>query len=309
MRESLMLARRLGGWLLVVVLGLAGCATPGPAPVTDRRAGVPAAPAVTGPRVGYYVVKPGDTLNGIARQAGVAVRDLIIWNGLTSPNQISVGQELRVAPPEGTQVRPVAPADGVEVHPVAPPAAPAPAPAPAPTPPGVPLKDAPRGGKVPYSDQAWSQAQAVDGGVPAKPEAAPAEPAPEPRPPAAAAPVGDWLWPVDGKVISTFADGNGKGIDIAGKAGDPVVATAAGKVVYAGSGLRGYGKLVIIKHDDSFLSAYAHNRQLLVNEGQSVSKGQKIAELGNTDADRPKLHFEIRRQGKPVDPLKYLPNR
>jgi lipoprotein NlpD len=284
-------------------VGLAGGATPGPGPppVTDRGPGG-AAPAAPQPRPGYYVVKPGDTLNGISRQTGVALRDLIAWNGLSSPNQIAPGMELRVTPPDGVQVRPVVPPEGVEVRPVAPAAPPVPAA-------GAPVvKDSPRGGKVPYSDQAWSQAQAGDGAAaPApKPEVPPPTPAPESRP---AAPIGDWLWPAEGKVITTFSEGNGKGIDIAGKAGDPVLAAAAGKVVYAGSGLRGYGKLVIIKHDDSFLSAYAHNRQLLVNEGQAVSKGQKIAELGNTDADRPKLHFELRRQGKPVDPLKYLPNR
>ena len=98
-----------------------------------------------------------------------------------------------------------------------------------------------------------------------------------------------------------------KGIDIAGAAGQPVTAGAAGKVVYAGTGLRGYGKLIIVKHNDTYLSAYAHNREILVKEGQQVAKGQKIAEMGNTDADQVKLHFEIRRQGKPVDPLRYLP--
>lgn len=305
MRENLMLARTMSGWLpvVIVVLGLAGCASPGPAPVTDRGAVAPAVPA---PRAGYYVVKPGDTLNGISRQTGVAVRDLIIWNGLTSPNQLTVGQEMRVAPPEGAQARPVAPSDGVDVRPVSPSGEPTAAPG------GVPLKDSPRGGKVPYSDQAWSQAQAAAGAAPTAaptPAPAPTEAPPESRPPAPPAAPGDWLWPAEGKVISNFAEGNGKGIDIAGKLGDPVIASAAGKVVYAGSGLRGYGKLVIIKHDDSFLSAYAHNQQLLVKEGQAVSRGQQIADLGNTDADRPKLHFEIRRQGKPVDPLKYLPSR
>ena len=112
-----------------------------------------------------------------------------------------------------------------------------------------------------------------------------------------------------GAVVSTFSNGQTKGIDIAGQLGDAVQASAGGRVVYAGAGLRGYGKLVIIKHDADFLSAYAHNRSLLVKEGQTVTKGQRIAELGNTDADRPKLHFEIRRRGKPVDPLKYLPKR
>ena len=116
-----------------------------------------------------------------------------------------------------------------------------------------------------------------------------------------------WMWPATGKLITGISEkANLKGIDIAGKAGQPVVASAAGKVVYAGSGIRGYGKLVIVKHNAT-LSAYAHNRDILVKEGQQVAKGQSIAEMGNTDAEQVMLHFEIRRHGKPVDPLKYLP--
>jgi lipoprotein NlpD len=118
----------------------------------------------------------------------------------------------------------------------------------------------------------------------------------------------DWAWPTSGKVITGFSEGSSlKGIDIAGKAGQPVLASAAGRVVYAGAGLRGYGKLVIVKHNNTYLSAYAHNREILVKEGQQVSKGQKIGEMGDTDADQVKLHFEIRRLGKPIDPAKFLP--
>jgi lipoprotein NlpD len=118
----------------------------------------------------------------------------------------------------------------------------------------------------------------------------------------------DWAWPTKGKIISGFSDtANLKGIDIAGTAGQAIHASAAGRVVYAGSGLRGYGKLIIIKHNATYLSAYAHNREILVKEGQQVTRGQTIAEMGNTDADQVKLHFEIRRQGKPMDPTKYLP--
>ena len=145
-----------------------------------------------------------------------------------------------------------------------------------------------------------------------------ADPKPEPRSESKPAPAAsddengsdkiDWLWPATGKLVTGFSDtANLKGIDIAGKAGQPVVATAGGKVVYAGTGLRGYGKLVIVKHNNTFLSAYAHNNDILVKEGQQVSRGQKIAEMGDTDSDQVKLHFEIRRLGKPVDPLKYLP--
>jgi lipoprotein NlpD len=118
-----------------------------------------------------------------------------------------------------------------------------------------------------------------------------------------------WIWPANGKTVGTFSEGASKGVDIAGKAGDPVVSAGDGKVVYSGTGLRGYGKLVIVKHNNTYLSAYAHNQNVLVKEGQSVTKGQKIAEMGSTDADQVKLHFEVRRQGKPVDPLKYLPQR
>jgi len=117
-----------------------------------------------------------------------------------------------------------------------------------------------------------------------------------------------WIWPTDGKVVANFDDGK-KGIDIAGKLGQQILAAGAGKVMYAGSGIRGYGNLVIIKHTNNLLSAYAHNKTILVKEGQTISKGQKIAEMGNSDADAVKLHFEIRRQGKPVDPAKFLPKR
>jgi len=118
----------------------------------------------------------------------------------------------------------------------------------------------------------------------------------------------DWAWPAKGKLVTGFSDtANLKGIDIAGSAGQPVLASAPGRVVYAGTGLRGYGKLVIIKHNNTFLSAYAHNKDITVKEGQQVKRGEKIAEMGSTDADQVKLHFEIRRLGKPMDPLKYLP--
>lgn len=293
--------------LAATVAVLAGCSTSRPAPVRD---GVPGPAAVEsapgGKQEGTHVVRPGDTLLGIARQYGVTVRDLTGWNNLTNPNQISVGQVLRVsaaAPaaqaPAGVVVQPVSPSP-VEVQPVRP-ADEAPASAPA-TSAGV--KQEPKGGKQPYSDQLWSQM---------KPKSASSNGAPAPAlPPAQGDSAGgatSWLWPAHGEVIETFDEGSSKGVAISGKPGDPVIASAAGKVVYSGSGLRGYGKLVIIKHDANYLTAYAHNQQLLVKEGDSVSKGQKIAELGSTDAERPKLHFEIRKQGKPVDPLKYLPPR
>ncbi|HEX5128222.1 MAG TPA: peptidoglycan DD-metalloendopeptidase family protein, partial [Usitatibacter sp.] len=176
----------------------------------------------------------------------------------------------------------------------------------------------PRGQKLPYSDRALAQLNAEAGAAPA-PTTAPPTTTPPPGP-VATAPSNvpdpeksgtdredlDWMWPVKGKVLAGFTEAS-KGIDIAGKKGAPVVAAASGRVVYAGAGLRGYGKLVIIKHNNTWLSAYAHNDNLVVKEQQDVRKGQKIAEMGQTDADQVKLHFEVRRVGKPVDPQKILP--
>ncbi|MGQ0651501.1 MAG: peptidoglycan DD-metalloendopeptidase family protein [Betaproteobacteria bacterium] len=137
--------------------------------------------------------------------------------------------------------------------------------------------------------------------------AARAEPRPEPKAPAPAADAADFIWPVKGKVLTAFAEPRSKGIDIDGKPGDPVVAAAAGRVTYTGTGIAGLGKLVVIKHDSGFITVYAHNREVLVKEQQAVARGQKIAELGSTDAERPKLHFQIRRGAAAVDPLRYLP--
>lgn len=137
----------------------------------------------------------------------------------------------------------------------------------------------------------------------AKPE--PARTAAIDRDPAAAGL--DFAWPAKGALLSGFSEPNSKGLDIGGKPGDPVVAAAAGQVLYTGTGIRGFGKLIVIRHENGFSSVYAHNRNILVKEGQSVARGQRIAELGDTDADRPKLHFEIRKDGKPVDPMRYLP--
>ncbi|PIT81806.1 peptidoglycan DD-metalloendopeptidase family protein [Limnohabitans sp. 15K] len=138
-------------------------------------------------------------------------------------------------------------------------------------------------------------------------------PKPEPAP-SANQPSGNdeglgFIWPANGALIAGFDEAKNKGLDIAGKAGDAIVASADGQVVYAGAGLRGYGNLIILKHNNTFLTAYAHNQALLVKEDQKVRKGQKIAEMGKSDADRVKLHFEVRRQGKPVDPAKLLPAR
>jgi lipoprotein NlpD len=312
---------------------MAGCATKAPAPVSERTRpgstqGKPDASASAQPspvaRPGYYIVKPGDTLIRIALDHGQNYKDIAAWSGLENANLIEVGQELRVRPPEsGAVSRPVS-SSGVEVRPVAA-AGSAPAAVSSDS-----VRREPKGGKVAYSEQAWAQAQkpeapVVLAKVDPKPEAKPetkAETKPEPVKPEAkeekkaepAKPANgddkiDWAWPASGKIIAGFNETSSKGVDLSGKPGDPVLAAASGRVVYAGTGLRGYGKLVIVKHDNSYLSAYAHNQNLLVKEGQAVSRGQKIAELGDTDSDRPKLHFEIRRQGKPVDPGKYLPPR
>ena len=239
-----------------------------------------------------HTVRPGETMNMIARQYGLSASNIAAWNGIANPNLISVGQVLRLSPPaggeSGVETRPIgnsAP-EAVEVKPMGSSGSAA----------GVT-----QGGKVPYSDAAWAKAH---GG---------SEPAPAADKPVEAAGTagnGEWIWPVSGKVTSGFSEtANMKGLDLAAKAGDPVLAARGGRVAYAGGGLRGYGKLVIISHDGDYLSAYAHNQNILVKEGDVVKQGQKIAEAGSTDTDKPKLHFEIRKQGRPVDPIKYLPAR
>jgi lipoprotein NlpD len=273
-----------------------------------------------------YTVKRGDTLYSIALDHGLDYRELVAWNNIDNPNRILVGQSLRVRAPgaaaatEAVVVRPISTGTVVEQRSLGS------------SSPADLLKREPRAGKEPYSEQALAraQAQAVDpvtvtpvvARPEAKPEVSPAarveaksEARPESRPDASAGDAASgsedvaWIWPANGKLIGTFSEGGNKGIDISGKAGDSVLAAGGGKVVYSGTGLRGYGKLVIVKHNNTYLTAYAHNQNVLVKEGQSVGKGQKIAEMGNTDADQVKLHFEIRRQGKPVDPLKHLPQR
>jgi lipoprotein NlpD len=334
---------------LVTVAALAGCASRTPAPVVERMPTPAAkpAPAPAAPRADArpetYTVKRGDTLYSIALENGVDVRELAAMNNITDPGRISVGQVLRVRPAApavtttetGVQIRPIAGAAPIESRPLGtdpgrPAAAPAPADARAPAAAG-PLKTEPKAHKLPYSEENLALLQREDArpalAAPApRAEAAP-PPKPEPPPvakvePAPVAPAAppkpapdadepdrvDWSWPYSGRLISGFSEAN-KGIDLAGKPGDPVTATAAGRVVYTGAAIRGYGQLVIIKHNDTFLSAYAHNSKILVKEGQTVARGQKIAEVGATDADQPKLHFEIRRQGKPVDPMRYLPER
>jgi lipoprotein NlpD len=305
------------------IVVLAGCSSPGrKAPVEDRSttakppavATVP--PVETAPKPlpgienagkpGYYTVKPGDTLLRIALDNGQNWRDVARWNNLDNPNLVEVGQVLRVLPPAvdpGVVTTRAVPSTGrVESKPL---------------------------DSRPAASAAGTASGAASSAGPAAPTASapPAPAAPPPAPPApavAAAPpatadsaaaaresVDDvvWIWPASGAVLAGFDEGRNKGLTITGKAGDPVLAAGDGRVVYAGSSLRGYGNLVIVKHNEMYLTAYAHNQVLLVKDDQIVRRGQKIAEMGSSDAERVQLHFEIRRQGKPVDPAKLLPPR
>lgn len=273
------------GAVAALLAGLTGCGSPGinRAPVEDRGLGggrYPATASAARPgaenadKPGYYTVKPGDTLIRIGLDAGQNWRDIVRWNNIDNPNQIEVGQVLRIAPPTATGA--AAPVNGVVTRPIA---------------------------------AASVQTQPVPpAGSAAKPAAAPASAAqPGGGETAGADDQIAWIWPVNGPVLAGFDEAKNKGLDLGGNAGDPVLAAADGRVVYAGAGLRGYGNLIILKHNNTYLTAYAHNQTLLVKEDQTVRKGQKIAEMGSSDADRVKLHFEVRRQGKPVDPAKYLP--
>lgn len=283
---------------MVLVAGvLAGCASSRhQAPVEDRTsAGRPssARPAISAPPVaepaaqkaepGTYVVKPGDTLMRISLDTGQSWRDIARWNNIENPNLIEVGQVLKVVAPVGDVAvapRPVM-APKVETKPLD-------AKAPASAASGV----------------ASAQAPAASTGAAAVPSVAAASAVPKDADDDI-----QWAWPAAGSVLAPFDDAKSKGLVLSGKAGDPVYAAADGRVIYANSGLRGYGNLIIIKHNANYLTAYAHNQTLLVKEDQPVRRGQKIAEMGSSDAERVQLHFEVRRQGKPIDPAKVLPSR
>jgi lipoprotein NlpD len=272
------------GVALALATVLAACTVrQGPAPVIDRAppsAGLtrpgpvkPVPPQITPASGDYYVVRKGDTLYSIALEHGADYRDVAQWNGLDDPTRIQVGQQLRVRPPAeraGVQVGSARVGSRVDARPLE--SSPGPQPQP------------PQEARAPAARE-------------------------DPTPPARAEAAGEvaFIWPAKGKVIAGFAEPRSKGIDIDGKPGDPVVAAAAGRVTYIGSGIPGLGKLVVIKHDNGFITVYAHNRDILVKEQQAVTRGQKIAELGATDADRPKLHFQIRKGSAAVDPMRYLP--
>ena len=314
------------------------------APPPEAIEGTPPPPAASAPPAEAppptHTVKRGETLYQIALDHGLDYRELAAWNNIENINVIRVGRVLVLAPPGEAGAAVAAPGTAVTT-----PLAAAPAIAPvgsetrtlpftgaAPSGRGntAAYKTEPKALKLPYSEQALAQMQQSSAAAPpplppgAPPVVAPPATAPSTTQAGAVTPPLareesphvpeidggniDWAWPAAGKVISGFSEtANLKGIDIAGKSGQPVLASGPGKVVYAGNGLRGYGKLIIIKHNNTFLSAYAHNREILVKEGQQVARGQKIAEMGDSDADQVKLHFEIRRFGKPVDPAKFLP--
>lgn len=292
---------RCASWLFPVVLGglLVGCGSTSlnQAPVEDRgtsqsKPGAvavdPKASVVKQPpgfenagKAGYYTVKPGDTLIRIALETGQSHKDVARWNALDNPNKIEVGQVLRVVPPVASE--PVAVAKPISTGVVA----------------AVPLAAASAPGKTASSPATPASGVAV--------APTPAVTASQPTPATTGEDDLGWMWPTKGPVLAGFDEVKNKGLDFGGAAGDAVLAAAEGRVVYSGAGLRGYGNLIILKHNNTYLTAYAHNQTLLVKEDQSVKKGQKIAEMGSTDTDKVKLHFEVRRQGKPVDPAKYLP--
>lgn len=334
--ESSGLIRFIG--LILISTVIIGCSAPPKAPVIDR---MPAAKSgVKDWRPDLYTVKKGDTLYSIGLEHGYDYKEIARANNIAPPYTIYVGQQLKLKP-GGPAPAPVAEADSGDVV-VTPldmgsvdssviessraesttasgsePTVAAPA--------GAPLISGPIALREPYSDQAMKapiiEARAAPvtmpapAPAPAMPEAPPPTPAESPRPEEIKPPTATatsagitWSWPTNGKLLAGFNEGgNAKGIDIGGSTGQAILAAAPGKVIYSGSDLRGYGRLVIVKHNDEFLSVYAHNSKILVKEGQAVARGQKIAEMGDTDADRVKLHFEIRRQGKSVNPADFLP--
>ena len=326
---------------LIFGLLLAGCeSTPNLAPVVDR-AGEESKAAAVGDNgqpaniqpSNTYIIRKGDTFYSIAQSNGISQKELAEWNNIQDPAAIQIGQQLLLSPPGQTAQPSLYALPETGISPPGP-AEPRGAGTPSevkPLPSGGKLKTEPKALKLPYSEEAAAQLKAFAaspqtvmakteplaeknlppeaGSLPVPPVSTRPSEASPPSVVVETVPAGDqieWIWPTKGKVLEGFSEGT-KGIDISGTLGQAVNASATGKVVYSGGGLRGYGKLVIIKHNNTYLSAYAHNNKLLVKEGQTVSKGQKIAEMGSTDSSLVKLHFEIRKNGKPVDPLKHLP--
>lgn len=293
---------------------LAACAQNPPAPVHDlshvvgTRAAVssPAATPATPPDV--YVVKAGDSLYAIAFRNQLDWRELAAWNGIKPPYTIYPGVTLQLRQPSGYRAPATVAAAPVFEAVESPATAPlAPHPAPATTPaPVVAASNGQATAKTPTEHPVASPPAAVE-----PPATATASPVTTVSGPTRLVDGIRWQWPADGRVLQGYvaADPTRQGIDIGGRSGAPVRAAADGVVVYSGNGLVGYGELVIIKHSDIYLSAYGHNRKRFVNEGARVKAGQSIAEMGSTGAPRTELHFEIRKQGKPIDPLGFLPTR
>lgn len=310
------IARRVVA-LSIAAFIAAGCASRTSAPVITRSpsAGAPspaaspasaAATRAADSGAEFYTVKRGDTLYSIALDHGSSYRELAEWNNLANVNVIRVDQVLRVrAPAEqgGVQVRPLPAGRVAESRPL--PAA------------GEAIKSEPRAVKLPYTDEnlaLLSRPRTQSFTAESRPASARPQPAAvEPRSPPQQAEASDddekvdWGWPTAGRVTAGYAEGSNKGVDIGGKSGQPVVASASGTVLYVGSGIRGYGKLIVIRHNKAYSTVYAHNNEILVKEGQRVVKGQKVGEMGNSDTDQVKLHFEIRHLGKPIDPTRLLP--
>jgi lipoprotein NlpD len=315
------LSRQLIGVLTIISVVSACSTTPNNAPVVDR--GVTSGGADMGKQSSIatpynakagveararYVVKKGDTLFRIALDHGQSHSDIVMWNNLKNPNDIKMDQVLLVSPPEGNSTSTVQTASvnsgsGIEVRNLS-------------SVNQASNKTSPQGDKRSYSEANLAELQKNEVtslqtaaiGIKSGPDAVKLS-EPTPRDPTMDQDLVGWIWPTEGKVVASFDDAKNRGLDISGKLGQDVIAAGAGKVMYEGSGIRGYGNLVIIRHTDKLLSAYAHNRVNLVKEGQAINKGQKIAEMGNSDSDAIKLHFEIRQQGKPVDPSKFLPGR
>ena len=301
--------------LIVIPLILSACAsTPNHAPVVERSHDLvketPSSPPetpVVKPVVDNrptYTVKRGDTLLRIAFELGLNYRDIVAWNNLSNPNDIKVDQILYVGPPDaqaGVKISPVTNNANIEVRNLTP------------INPST-NKSSPRGDKRAYSEATLAEMQKNEQNAlasntsvaTAKTDVAAPKTVDKPTEKAVSETI-EWGWPTEGKVVATFDDVRVKGVQIAGKSGQDIYASAPGKVLYDGNAMRVYGNIVIIKHANNYLTAYAFNKTNVVREGQPVSKGQKIAEMGNTDTDSVKLHFEIRQAGKPIDPLKLLP--
>lgn len=305
--------------LALICLGLAACASSPPAPVIDRNSSV-SKPNVseskesagdksgTDWRPNTYTVKKGDTLYAIGLEFGYDYKEIASANNLNPPYAIKIGQKLNLPVNGNLEKTTTAPTteDGVIVTPIK--AEPVTAEAKPTSPAVTPILSQPKAVREPFSLEALNRSTSKPTEIAAtKPTTAPDSTTAKSTEIKA---TGDdsisWTWPTQGKVVASFNEASNKGIDIAGTTGQAVNAASSGKVIYSGSDLRGYGNLVIIKHNKTFLSVYAHNSRLIVKEGQIVAAGQKIAEMGNTDSNSVKLHFEIRQQGKSVDPAKYL---